>query len=132
MLDIRGIIYAFLANELSGDLEIIKITDNIDFYPKIISSIKYQTRGFKINLYPIYTITFYVILDDNILLTLSLIKSERKQLSPFPYWCFTNLEEKIINFVPILKESLEIELSESPKIKEGELQSQFDSIGKKK
>ena len=65
------------------------------------------------------------------MLTLSLIKREGKQLSPFPYWCFTNLEEKIINFVPISKESLEIELSESQKIKEGELRSQFDSIGKK-
>ena len=57
MLDIRGIIYAFLANEDSGDLEIIKITDNIVLYPNIISSIKYQTREFKINLYPINTTT---------------------------------------------------------------------------
>ena len=42
------------------------------------------------------------------MLSLSLIKRERKQLSPFPYWCYTNLEEKIINLVPISKESLEI------------------------
>ena len=42
------------------------------------------------------------------MLSLSLIKRERKELLPFPYWCYTNLEEKIINFVPISKESLEI------------------------
>ena len=42
------------------------------------------------------------------MLSLSLIKRGRKQLSPFPYWCYINLEEKIINFVPISKESLEI------------------------
>ena len=39
-LDIRGIIYAFLTNVNPGYLEIIKITDNIVLYPKIISSIK--------------------------------------------------------------------------------------------
>ena len=42
------------------------------------------------------------------MLSLSLIKREIKQLSPFPYWCYTNLEEKIIYFVPISKESLEL------------------------
>ena len=39
MLDIRGIIYAFLANVVPGDLEIIKITDTIVLYPNIISFI---------------------------------------------------------------------------------------------
>ena len=40
MHELGGIIYAFLANENPGNLEIIKITDNIVLYPKIISSIK--------------------------------------------------------------------------------------------
>ena len=42
------------------------------------------------------------------MLTLSLIKHEKKQLSPLPYFLYTTLEEKIMNFVSISKESLEI------------------------
>ena len=44
---------------------------------------------------------------ETILLSLSLIKPIRKQLTPLPYWVSFNQEEKIISFIPDSKESLE-------------------------
>ena len=48
--------------------------------------------------------TFHAFLDENILISLSIIKREKKQLSPLPYWVSINLEEKIMNFIPASKE----------------------------
>ena len=56
--------------------------------------------------------TFDAFVGENILLSLSLTKRESytqyKQLFPLPQWLSTNLEGKIMNFVPDTKESLEI------------------------
>ena len=43
-------------------------------------------------------------LGETILLSLSLIKPVRKQLTPLPYWVSVNYEEKIIYFIPVSKE----------------------------
>jgi len=37
---------------------------------------------------------------ETILLSLSLIKPRREQLTPLPYWVSINYEEKIITFIP--------------------------------
>ena len=47
-------------------------------------------------------------LGETILLSLSLIQPKKKQLTPLPYWVSTNYEEKIINFIPDSKDSLQI------------------------
>ena len=47
-------------------------------------------------------------LGETILLSLSLIKPVRKQLTPLPYWVSVNYEEKIIYFIPVSKEQLQI------------------------
>ena len=52
--------------------------------------------------------TFDAFGEENILLSLSLTEresySENKQLFPLPEWLYTNLERKIIKFVPDTKE----------------------------
>ena len=52
--------------------------------------------------------TLDAFLGETILLSLSLIKPRREQLTPLPYWVSINYEEKIITFIPDSKESLEI------------------------
>ena len=52
--------------------------------------------------------TLHAFLGETILLSLSLIKPRREQLTPLPYWVSINYEEKIITFIPDSKESLEI------------------------
>ena len=47
-------------------------------------------------------------LGETILLSLSLIKPVRKQLTSLPYWVSVNYEEKIINFIPDSKKAFEI------------------------
>ena len=48
--------------------------------------------------------TLQAFLEENILLSLSLIKPKTKQLTFLPYWVSTNYEEKIINFIAVSKE----------------------------
>ena len=45
---------------------------------------------------------------ENVLLSLSLIKPKKKQLTPIPYWVSVDYETKVIYFIPVSKESLEI------------------------
>ena len=96
--------YALLSAGDNGYLKIIKLTDNIALYPYINSNVKSQIREFNINLYPIYIKTLQAFPEENILLSLSLIKPLKKQLTPLPFWVSTNYEEKIINFIPDSKE----------------------------
>ena len=44
---------------------------------------------------------------ENVLLSLSLIKPQKKQLTPIPYWISVDYETKVISFIPVSKESLE-------------------------
>ena len=44
---------------------------------------------------------------ENVLLSLSLIKPRKKQLTPIPYWVSVDYETKVISFIPVSKESLE-------------------------
>ena len=45
---------------------------------------------------------------ENVLLSLSLIKPKQKKLTPIPYWVSVDYETKVIYFIPVSKESLEI------------------------
>ena len=76
-------------------------------YPSIKSNIILQIREFIINLYPIYTKSLQAFMGENVLLSLSLIKPRKNQLTPIPYWVSVDYETKVISFIPVSKESLE-------------------------
>ena len=87
-------------------LSIIKITDNIALYPIIKSNVNKQIRDFTVNLYPIYMKSLQAFLGENILLSLSPI-SQKKVLTPLPYWVSVDFGRKEMYCIPVSKESLE-------------------------